>query len=63
MVLWMRDEEEENRVKSPTRTPPRVRGTQVCSKIIVAGFGVALFAFELVVLRAGVGVRALAAVI
>ena len=34
-----------------------VAGTEV----VVAGFGVALFAFEFVVLRAGVGVRALAA--
>lgn len=37
-------------------------GVVAGAEIVVAGFGVALFALELVVLRAGVGVGALAAV-
>ncbi len=43
-----------------------VRGTRgqiTCAEVVVAGFGVALFAFEFVIiLRAGVGDGALAAV-
>ncbi|HEV2194403.1 MAG TPA: hypothetical protein VGR55_02420 [Candidatus Acidoferrum sp.] len=37
-------------------------GVVAGAEIVVAGFGVALLALELVILRAGVGVRALAAV-
>src|SRR5690348_13576468 len=37
-------------------------GVVAAAEVVVAGFGVALLAFEFVVLRAGVGVGALAAV-
>jgi hypothetical protein len=37
-------------------------GVVACTEVVVACFGVTLLAFELVVLRAGVGVRTFAAV-
>ena len=48
----------------PIGAEPATEAVRVvaCTEVVVAGFGVALLAFELVILRAGIGVRTFAAI-